>query len=620
MSDDLNNILAGLDIQEADTLLFELDKDSYIERPVSIETFLSDSDFLGDVIGREIYPFWRNHLTKLFPTTFYSPYSEVILSLPIGSGKTTLSNISILYEIHKLLCLKSPQTFYKVYPAGLGIAFVLFSSVKYLADDVNWKGLQALMVASPWFSKNITGLKLDRESMSVHVGKGVYIQLGSSSMQALGRAIFGGVMDEANFSRSRTNAVGESYSAILRRMESRFLQPAGNIPGKLFLISSPRYATDFLSERMEASRNTRRTYVVRDVPIWDLHRGSRRMDNYSGRTFPLFLGSETKDPVILAKEGIIEGYNVIQVPTEYYDAFETDLFSAIRDIAGYPVHGAISLFRSVEKILRMSVVPNKFTKDIIDLDFKDNFDTVSRYADMEYFKNPTHPEAYRFIHIDIGLKNDRLGMAAVYALFENPLLGGLPVDEEGIPIIHEIRDRRFYMDWILYVQAKPGDEIPIYKIRDWILGLRTINYPIAKITADQFQSSDLRQQLRLQGLDVECISVDRTKDAYHSLKNAINNERIFMINHPLLIKELRELREDDRKIDHPENGSKDGSDAVAGAFWSCLSSNTIMNQLLLQKQDETGGLGSILKQGLEQYQNRKRQGSWATFFGEGNSW
>lgn len=106
MSDDLNNILAGLDIQEADTLLFELDKDSYIERPVSIETFLSDSDFLGDVIGREIYPFWRNHLTKLFPTTFYSPYSEVILSLPIGSGKTTLSNISILYEIHKLLCLR----------------------------------------------------------------------------------------------------------------------------------------------------------------------------------------------------------------------------------------------------------------------------------------------------------------------------------------------------------------------------------------------------------------------------------------------------------------------------------------------------------------------------------
>ena len=190
----------------------------------------------------------------------------------------------------------------------------------------------------------------------------------------------------------------------------------------------------------------------------------------------------------------------------------------------------------------MSVVPNKFTKDIIDLDFKDNFDTVSRYADMEYFKNPTHPEAYRFIHIDIGLKNDRLGMAAVYALFENPLLGGLPVDEEGIPIIHEIRDRRFYMDWILYVQAKPGDEIPIYKIRDWILGLRTINYPIAKITADQFQSSDLRQQLRLQGLEVDCISVDRTKDAYHSLKTLSITERIFMINHPLLIKELRELR------------------------------------------------------------------------------
>lgn len=615
--EELDKIIGGLSVAEADALLYEIDKDSYAEKPVDIETFLESSEFLGDVIGKEVYPFWKGHLKKLFPTTFYSPYSEVILSLPIGSGKTTLSNVGILYEIYKLICLKSPQTFYNIYPAGLGIAFVLFSSVKYLADDVNWKGLQALMVASPWFRDRIAGLRLDRESMSVHISKGVYIQLGSSSMQALGRAIFGGVMDEANFSRSRTNAVGESYSAILRRMESRFLQPGGNIPGKLFLISSPRYATDFLSERMDASRNSRRTYVVRNVPIWDVHTSSRRAANYSGKTFSLFLGSETKDPMILSRGDNVEGYNVIQVPFEYYDAFDTDLLSAIRDIAGFPVNGAVNLFRSVEKILRMAVITNKFSKDVIDIDFKDQYDTVSRYADMTYFKEPVHPEAYRFIHLDIGLKNDRLGMAAVYALTGNPLLQGLPVDGEGVPIIKELRDRTYYMDWILYLQARPGEEIPIYKVRDWILTLRTLGYPIAKITSDQFQSSDLRQQLRLQGMEVECVSVDRTKDAYNGVKNAIYHESLFLINHPLLIRELRELREDDRKIDHPLNGSKDGSDALAGAFWGCMGTNVVMNQMI-DRTEEVGGLvGSIFRAGWSQHDKKN---SWAKFLGEGNGW
>lgn len=619
-SNRLKELASKLSVSELDDLLFEADRTEYDERPVPIKTFLEDDSFLGDVIGKVVYPFWKNHLYKIFPTTFYSPYTEVIASLPIGAGKTTLSNISILYEIHKLLCLKNPQTFYGIYPAGLGIAFVLFSSVKYLADDVNWKGLKSMMELSPWFKRHIPELHLDKENMSVYLNKNVYIQLGSSSTQALGRAIFGGVLDEANFARGKSvDTAAENYSAILRRMESRFMQRGGSIPGKLFLVSSPRFATDFLSKRMEESRAVSRTYTIKDTPIWEVRKGSQK-DHFSGETFPVFLGSETKDPRVLAKSGVIEGPHTIQVPVEFYESFESDLFSAIRDIAGAPVMGAVNLFKSVEKLRRMAVIPNKFTKEVVELDFKNPLDTVDKYADMEYFKNPTHPECHRWLHLDMGLRNDRLGLAAVYAVAENPNLEGMPVDEYGVPQIRSFSDRKFYMDWVLYVKAKNGEEVPIYKIRDWILLLKHIGYPLKKVTTDQFQSSDLRQQLVLQGIETDMQSVDKSKAPYLGVKNAVNSERLYLIDHPILIQELRELKEDDKKIDHPVMGSKDGADALAGAFWGCLNALVIYNQMYQSKDvTQQGGVLSSLFEG-EWNKMRKKNNSWVKFMETGNNW
>lgn len=616
----LRALASQLSNTELDDLLFEADKDAYDERPVSIQTFLDDSDFLGDVIGKVVYPFWKNHLFKIFPTTFYSPYTEVIASLPIGSGKTTLSNISILFEIHKLLCLKNPQTFYGIYPAGLGIAFVLFSSVKYLADDVNWKGIKSMMELSPWFKRHIPELHLDKENMSVYLNKNVYIQLGSSSTQALGRAIFGGVLDEANFARGKSvDTAAENYSAILRRMESRFMQRGGSIPGKLFLVSSPRFATDFLSKRMDESRAVSRTYTIKDVPIWEVRRGSSK-DHFCGETFPVFLGSETKDPKVLAKSGIIEGPHILQVPVEFYESFESDLFSAIRDIAGAPVMGAVNLFKSMEKLRRMAVIPNRFTKEVVELDFRDSSDIIARYADMDYFKKPMHPECLRWLHLDMGLRNDRLGLAAVYAIADEPNLAGMPVDEFGVPQIQSFKDRKFYMDWILYVKAKAGEEIPIYKVRDWILLLKSIGYPIKKVTTDQFQSSDIRQQLALQGIETDMQSVDKTKAPYLGVKNAVNSERLYLINHPLLIQELRELREDDKKVDHPLMGSKDGSDALAGAFWGCLNALVIYNQRYQPPENSLpkGVLSSLFED--EWKKQKKKNNPWMKFMEQTTGW
>ena len=68
-------------------------------------------------------------------------------------------------------------------------------------------------------------------------------------------------------------------------------------------------------------------------------------------------------------------------------------------------------------------------------------------------------------------------------------------------------------------------------------------------------------------------SVDRKKDAYVVLRNAIIDERIKFPHNKILYRELIYLKETDKKVDHPEHnqdgtpGSKDIADAVTNALW-----------------------------------------------------
>lgn len=609
--------LRGCTIEEIDSALFEVDRDSYDQEPVSIETFIDDPYFLGDSLGPKLFPFWRTVLKKLYASRFYSPYREAIWSLPIGSGKTLVSNTSILYDIHRMVCLKNPNVFYDINPPGVEIVFAMFSAARYLAEDVNWESLKSMMEASPWFKKYCPmGTDLNRAKMSVSLAKNVHIKLGSSSIHALGAAVFGGCLDEANFQRIKSDQATESYRAILRRMESRFLQFGGVVPGKLFLVSSPKFSSDFLTQRILASKDSNSTMLVENVPIWEVRRDSKR-DMFSGETFPVFVGSDTKDPKIYSPGEYFDANdpNVLQVPVEYKDTFTSDLVHAIMDVAGRAVSGAINLFKSVEKIVRVATVPHRFHKEVIELPFDDEESTIAKFADLDYFKNPVSPQSLRFLHLDLGIRHDRLGLAAVYAESHRERLVDRVQSEDG-PVDTEFGDRKFVCDWLMYVKPVEGFEVPIYKIRDWLFFLKTLKYPIAQITTDQFQSSDLRQQLKLHGFISFHASVDKDKEPYFALRNAINAGKIVVPKNRVLLTELRELRYDGKKVDHPAYASKDGSDALAGAFWACMTAERITrigSQLKVRPEESNSSLTFLKEQA-------KKANDKFKYFTTGTSW
>ena len=107
----------------------------YEEIPVDIETFLTDKNYLGngliDPDGRfTVFPFWVETLKKIFPNAYETNYNTLILTGSIGTGKSFMAVLCMLYLLHRMLCLKDPYTYYGLQP----IDKITFSLINVTID------------------------------------------------------------------------------------------------------------------------------------------------------------------------------------------------------------------------------------------------------------------------------------------------------------------------------------------------------------------------------------------------------------------------------------------------------------------------------------------------------
>lgn len=579
--DTINSLISELSIEELVSVTWELLKPHYKYKPVTIQTFIEDPKYLGQYFSsnRAFFPYWMEKLKTIFPTEFHSPYYELIWDLPIGSGKTLTATVILLYEIYKLQCLKNPHEYYGL-AGGIRIVFTIFSASLSLSTDVNWEYFEAFLTSSPYFIDNCPlpeGGKLKSKDSVVFPGN-ICIDLGSMATHALGKAVFGGMLDEANFQRVQSQQAKDGYLAIKRRRESRFMGVGGEVPGKLILLSSPRYSTDFLAEQKVSSRGIQSVFTIENVPIWEIRKNSEK-DFYSGKTFQVFIGSATHDPFIL-EDGcppIPDIAKVEDIPVEYLEAFKSDLKSSLRDIRGLDVQGASAFITSPQKFNQVCTMKPRFHKEVVSLDFFDAKDSILEYADKDYFSRFPFPESYRFIHIDLAKNHDRASAAAIFACTDTETLGPDNRNDAKTGDTVKKRERMYYCEWLLYLAAKPGQEIPFFKIREFIVYLKKQGYPILRVSADQYQSADMLQQLKLAGMQTENISVDKTRLPYMAIRELIYRGKILLPRVTLMMNEFLALQDDTEVIDHPQNGSKDGSDAVTGALWNAITSEAILS-------------------------------------------
>lgn len=548
--------------------------------PVDIETFVCSSDYMGQ--KEFIRPAILSELKRLFEDRYR--YHEVILGGGIGTGKNYFTDLSLAYIIYDLSSYYSPQLEFGLAP-GSSIIFMMQSASIELAKAVMFNQFKARIALSSYFTKQFpfdtkvkTKLNFPNDI--------VVMPLSSMDTAALGLNIYGGAQDELSFRPvvKSSKKIGRkegiydqaaaSYNQVIRRIESRFLI-LGKIPGKLFLIGSASQPGNFIDKKIQEVNAKKAagkevTSFVMSMSQWESLPSAR----YSKETFRIELPNENTTGKILEKgEEPSLGAEVIEAPVDFRVRFEEDFEGSLRDIAGIAVGSVSKFIRNVEKITlaaekHAEIFEGKqlFVADEID---QRAFETNESMVNMEYISKHLDPHTKMGGHIDLALTGDSVGLCIGRIFDFKKSKSEDPQNTEGeiLPI--------FCIDGAVSVVPPPNREINLFSIRDLILFLKE-HLNIVFVTFDSYESAMMMQSFRNHRISSTVQSVDRTPQPYLDFKTAILTERMLYPNHPILLKEIRNLLRDPEtgKIDHPIGGTKDIADCAAGVVYRFTHART----------------------------------------------
>lgn len=601
------------------SVLEALSTSEYKHKPVSVEQFIKDPHFLGNTCD-SLYPQYLDDLIELFE----GGYNEAIWTGAIGIGKSFVCSLGIARVLYEISCLHNPHKTFGL-ANDTNITLACFSVNEELATKVVFENIKTKITASPYFQENFPFKATKKELRFPH---NVWVApRATTDTSALGLNVISAFMDEGNFLPKRGKDMGivdhadVIYSSLKRRMKSRF-EKGGKLPGILFIASSKTTHEDFVSRRLKEAKYDP-TIFVRDYALWEV----KPEDYYSADTFTVLVGNEAIPSKILEefeaedeafRKRLPEDVLLIDVPEDFRHDFERDLEGSIKDIAGCSVVSVSPFIQRREKLQDAIdqdanlYGPNRHIFSTMEHDPSKNgrflWEKAVRPIDEQVYGNHyqqtlrpiINPSAMRHIHIDIGLRHDALGFCMAHVSGFKDVVRRTDRGE------HLERAPIYTVDLMLRVVPPPGDEIILGDVRGLIYDLSANGYVITSITTDSYQSTDMIQQLNQKGYNSRVVSVDTSVEPYENLKTAFYEDRVFVYDHPRLFNELRTLQKDykRRKIDHPNAGSKDCADALAGVTWT-LSQLQLTTPLPMIRQTAT----SVDAWMPESYQNAAQSGA-----------
>ena len=528
------------------------------EMPASIEEFLGP-DYLN--VEKGIRPGVKAELVELFGEEVnpyrIAKYRWGMFTGAIGIGKTTMASIVIPYMCHWILCLKDPQGYYDLLP-GSRIAFMQMSTSDDQAKETVFGDIKARIEYSPWFQRNYP---IDPKfTTQIRFSKDIWVLPGNSAETTFeGYNILGGILDEADsHKRTKDKDYAEvGWDTINSRIDSRFQNR-----GFLLTVGQMKSSSGFAHKKYnELLKDKKDSHTVR-MTIWES----------LGWSHPNYLDENgNKDSFwydIKRKEVIPSGVgtmlssgsdHVMEIPSVYRKNFENNPEKALRDLAGIPP-AAGDPFISLTYKIEEAVERWNLRYDNLGSPVNDD-PTRPRFAEWFKAKTPLR----RVVHVDIAYsaEGDALGLAMGHV--------GEVVELDG-----ELKPYIVF-DFLMRIKAAPGTEILLQDVRHIIYDLRDeYGFRIGCVSMDGFQSTEMKQQLRKRRFPTEYLSVDRSKLPYEDLRDALYEDRVDFPPYftylskgsaekvQIAVKELSELEDDEKKVDHPATGSKDVADAMAG--------------------------------------------------------
>lgn len=542
----------------ADELAWLKANPEFEERPASITEFLG-REYLNIETGvrksilAELVCIMGDEVNPLKMTRV----PRAIITGAVGIGKTTIASIVLPYMAHWVLCLKDPQSFFGLLP-GSRIAFMQMSTSGPQAKEVVFGDIKARIEYSPWFSSKYPFN--DKFKNQLRFPKAVWILPGDSSETTFeGYNILGGILDEVDSHKVTQNKdyAEIGYTTISSRISSRFQDR-----GFILVIGQMKKANGFASKIFDEYTKDPNAHAVL-MSIWESFGWDQYLDQTGER---ISFWYDTKRHEIFPKSvGELlrsENSSLIEIPSVYEQEFKNNPEKALRDLAGRPPatnSPFITLTYKIEEARNRWVQHQE--------DDESPFSTDGRW--QPWFRN-TDP-LKRVGHIDLAYSpdGDALGFAMGHVREMREVEGELK------PYI--------VIDCLVRIHAPAGREIFLGDIRRMIYTLKNdFKFKIVKITMDGFQSTDTRQQLEKNRIDTEIISVDKALLPYQDLREALYEDRIEFPKYlvklkndddsltEILYKELTELVDTGKKIDHPPGGSKDVADSVAGVVYTLM--------------------------------------------------
>lgn len=275
----------------------------------------------------------------------------------------------------------------------------------------------------------------------------------------------------------------------------------------------------------------------------------------------------------------------IKIPMELKANYLRDPENFLRDIACVPTESTRPFIKDRAKI-------NK-----VDLNAHANpFDEDKRSFVPSFGPEPGSGAYTRYMHIDLGLKKDAVGISMCHAshFVERQKVEieafGNKMTNTRLPFVK--------FDFLGRVKAAKGEEILLSEIREIIYQIQRLGFYIGLITFDGFQSVDSIQILKNQGFRVGRLSIDRTSTklvldkrsktgdglsrqstdgqtmaAMQALKDALYDDRLAIPVHEYWKKEAIGAEIDYRKnkVDHKPRGTIDLLQSMAGSVYNLIN-------------------------------------------------
>jgi hypothetical protein len=534
--------------------------------PVDIEEFLFGDRFLRRP-RTEIYPEVLEELWKINERhgRLMNTLTEFVGTGGIGSAKTTTALYTNAYQLYLLSCFRNPHQTFGM-DSTSEILFIFQSLNATLAKDVDYKRFRAICEQSYYYT---TVFPFDKSLLStLSFPNRIEVKPIGGDGGAIGQNVLGGLIDEVNFMEvveSSKKTVGGGaydqarviYDGVSRRIKTRFADNGG-MPGVLCLVSSKNYPGEFTDIKLKEAQTDSTIYVY-DKRVWEI----KPPGTFSSERFRVFTGDETRKPRMLTPEALIDpqdAHLVVEVPIDFHQQFERDLIGCLRDIAGV---GTMARFPYILNVEQMNA---SFGKCLSVLS-KEEHDFSSATPLRIYPNRFRDAGSPRWVHIDLGITGDAAGVACGHVKeFAHKKYEGV---EEVMPVID--------FDFILRIVPPRNDEIKFHKIRELLYKLRDLGMNIKWVSFDSFQSVDSVQVLKQQGFKAGYISVDTDLTPYEYTKSGMYDGRIMFPEHHHARKEFTSLEKVSlkNKVDHPPNGSKDCTDAIAGVVFGLTTRSEI---------------------------------------------